>query len=258
MFIDTHCHIYAEEFDKDRSEVVKRALGCGARYLLLPNIDEKSIAPMLAVCDRWKGVCRPMMGLHPTELPDDPWPLLNRMEQKLMADEHPYVAIGEVGVDLYWDATRREEQKSVFRHQAEWSIKYGLPLVIHSRSAHAELIEVLAPLKNSLPGGIFHCFGGNAEEAEELLTFDNFMLGIGGIVTFKNSTLREVLKSVIPLERIVLETDAPYLAPDPYRGKRNEPSFIPYIIETLSSVYRTTEQEVARVTTRTASQLFCL
>ena len=163
-----------------------------------------------------------------------------------------------IGIDLYWDTSRREEQMEVFRRQAAWSIRFRLPLVIHSRSAHAELLEVLTPLKGQLPGGIFHCFGGSAREAEELLAFDGFLLGIGGIVTFKKSTLPAVLETTVPLERIVLETDAPYLAPTPHRGKRNEPAYIPLIVERLAEIYQTTTEHIEAVTSQNARQLFAL
>lgn len=256
LFIDTHSHIYGEEFDEDRDAVVQRAVDAGAEHILLPNIDANSVGPMLALCDDYPTLCRPMMGLHPTELPDDPKPLLDQMEQMLTTGR--FIAVGEVGVDLYWDASRRDEQMDVFRRQAEWSIRFGLPLVIHSRSAHQELMEVLTPLKAQLPGGIFHCFGGTADEARELLTFPGFVLGIGGVVTFKKSTLPAVLKECVPLERIVLETDAPYLAPTPHRGKRNESAYIPLVIAKLAEVYDTTPEHVAEVTTATARRLFRL
>lgn len=256
LFIDTHSHIYGEEFDEDRDAVVQRAVDAGAEHILLPNIDANSVGPMLALCDDYPTLCRPMMGLHPTELPDDPKPLLDQMEQMLTTGR--FIAVGEVGVDLYWDASRRDEQMDVFRRQAEWSIRFDLPLVIHSRSAHKELMEVLTPLKAQLPGGIFHCFGGTADEARELLTFPGFVLGIGGVVTFKKSTLPAVLKECVPLERIVLETDAPYLAPTPHRGKRNESAYIPLVIAKLAEVYDTTPEHVAEVTTATARRLFRL
>lgn len=255
-FIDTHSHIYGEEFDEDRNDVVQRAVEAGAECILLPNIDANSVGPMLALCDDYPHLCRPMMGLHPTELPDDPTPLLDQMEQMLATGR--FIAVGEVGVDLYWDASRRDEQMDVLRRQAEWSIRFGLPLVIHSRSAHAELMEVLSPLKEQLPGGIFHCFGGTAEEARELLTYPGFVLGIGGVVTFKKSTLPIILKENVPLDRIVLETDAPYLAPTPHRGKRNETSYIPLVIAKLAEIYETTPEHVAAVTTATARRIFSL
>ncbi|MCF0236145.1 MAG: TatD family hydrolase, partial [Bacteroidaceae bacterium] len=179
-------------------------------------------------------------------------------ELMLSVPGHPYVAVGECGVDLYWDASRRDEQLAAFARQAEWSIRFGLPLVVHTRNAHAEVVEVLTPLKGQLVGGIFHCFGGTADEARELLDFDNFMLGIGGVVTFKKSTLPEVLATCVPLERIVLETDAPYLAPTPYRGKRNEPAHLPLVVHRLAEIYQTTPQHIEAVTTETARRLFGL
>lgn len=276
MFIDTHSHIYGEEFDEDRSEVIQRAIDAGAERILLPNIDANSIGPMLALCDDYPQLCHPMMGLHPTELPDNPTPLLDKMEQMLevcqartdsagsasvpetVRQPQHFIGIGEVGVDLYWDASRRKEQMDVFRRQSEWSIRFSLPLVIHSRSAHRELMEVLTPLKSNLVGGIFHCFGSTADEACELLSFSGFMLGIGGVVTFKKSPLPAVLKETVPLDRIVLETDAPYLAPTPHRGRRNEPAFVPFIIEKLAEIYDTTPSHVATTTTTTAKRLFSL
>lgn len=257
-FIDTHAHLYAEEFDDDREAVVRRAFAAGAQHLLLPNIDANSLGPMIALADAHPGRCHPMVGLHPTELPPDPTLLLDRMEQMLGRAGHPFVAVGEVGVDLYWDASRRVEQMAVFRRQAEWSVRFGLPLVVHVRAAHAEILEVLSPLRDRLPGGVFHCFGGTEQEAEDLLAFPRFVLGIGGVVTFKKSTLPTVLAAAVPLGRIVLETDAPYLAPTPHRGKRNEPAYIPHILRRLAEVYATTPGHVAEVTTQTARRVFGL
>lgn len=236
-FIDTHTHIYGEEFDADRAEVVSRAVKAGAERLLLPNIDAASITPMLQMCQDYPDLCRPMIGLHPTELPADPWPVLERMEQMLAAPHHPFIAVGEVGVDLYWDHSRREEQLSVFKHQANWAAHYNLPLMVHSRSAHRELVDTLLSLKHQLRG-VFHCFGGTTDEANELLSlFPNFVLGIGGVVTFKKSKLPAVLRAAVPVSRIVVETDAPYLTPTPYRGQRNEPAYIPLVIAKLAEVY---------------------
>lgn len=257
-FIDTHTHLYSEEFDEDRNEMVARAIEAGAEYLLLPNIDANSVGPMLAMCDEWPEVCRPMMGLHPTELPENPTLLLDQMERMLSVPGNPFIAVGEVGVDLYWDASRRDEQMEVFRRQVEWSIRFDKPLVVHSRSAHDELLEVLTPFKSELKGGVFHCFGGSAKEAEDLLGFDNFFLGIGGVVTFKKSTLPAVLETTVPLDRIVIETDAPYLSPHPYRSKRNEPARLPLVLHRLAEIYGTTAENVAEVTTRNAKQLFRL
>ena len=255
--IDTHTHIYGEEFDEDRSAVVTRALEAGVNMLLLPNIAADSWQPMLDLCTAHPGVCFPMLGLHPTDLPDHPAELLDRMEQALAAPDHPYVAIGEVGIDLYWDDSRAAEQVEALKRQAEWAIRFDLPLVIHSRSAHRLLVDTLLPYADRLLGGIFHCFGGTAEEAEELLArFPRFVLGIGGVVTFKKSTLPEVLLQKVPLSRIVLETDAPYLAPTPHRGKRNEPAYLPLVAQKLAEIYGVTAAEVAEVTTATALSVF--
>lgn len=258
MFIDTHTHIYAEEFDADRAEVVARARAAGAEALLLPCIDEASIAPMLQLCADHPRFCFPMMGLQPEELPADPWPLLRKMKDLLTAPNAPYVAVGEVGIDLYWDATRRAGQMEVFKEEAEWACALNLPLVIHCRAAHEEMLSVLRPLRERLHGGIFHCFGGTVEEARALLDFPDFFLGIGGVVTFKKSTLPAVLHAAVPLSRIVVETDAPYLTPAPHRGKRNEPAYIPFILEKLADIYETTTAEVARTTTENARRLFRL
>ena len=258
MFNDTHTHIYTEEFNADRQAVILRARQAGAKHLLLPNIGESSIEPMLQLCREFPGFCHPMIGLHPTELPDNPTPLLNHMENLLNAPEHPYIAIGEVGIDLYWDKSRREDQIAVLQRQAEWAIRFNLPLIIHSRSAHRDIINTLLPLRNELKsGGIFHCFSGTTEEATELLAyFPRFALGIGGVVTFKKSGLCQTLSDTVPLNRIVLETDAPYLAPTPHRGQRNEPSYIPIIIEKLAHIYATTPEEVANTTTSTVHSIF--
>ena len=259
-FIDTHCHIYGEEFDADRTEVVQRAAEAGASALMLPNIDARSIGAMMTLCRQFPVLCHPMMGLHPTELPAEPTPVLEMMEQYIADDrqrQHPLLkAIGEVGVDLYWDASRREEQMEVFHRQALWSCRYGLPLVVHSRSAHAELMEVFSPLRNRLCGGVFHCFGGTEEEARELLGFENFVLGIGGVVTFKNARkLKEVVER-IPIERIVLETDCPYMAPVPKRGTRNDPRNLPYVVEEIAALRQMDPAEVIRITTENAKRVY--
>lgn len=256
QFIDTHTHIYSEEFDNDRAEVVERAIKAGAQMLLLPNIDEASIDTMMQLCRRYPTLCRPMMGLHPTELPADPPPLLCRMEQMLSQPNHPFVAVGEVGVDLYWDQTRRDEQIEVFRQQTQWAVRYGLPLMVHTRSAHRELVDTLLPLKDELTG-VFHCFGGTAEEAEELLnTFPGFVLGIGGVLTFKKSKLPAVLHATVPLHRIVVETDAPYLTPHPYRGQRNEPCHIPLVIAKLAEIYDLPIEQVEHTLLDTTHRIF--
>lgn len=269
MFIDTHSHIYTSEFDADRSDVIARAVAAGAEAILLPAIDAASLPDLLAVCDNYPALCRPMAGLHPTELPPTPTEVeaaLDDFEALLANDaegERRFVAVGEVGIDLYWDTSRKEEQVRAFARQAEWAARFDLPLMVHARSAQREIVETLHPIAQACLSrharaltGVFHCFGGEAEDATELLeTFPGFVLGIGGVVTYKKSTLPDALKAV-PLQRIVLETDAPYLAPVPHRGRRNEPAFIPHIINRLADIYNCPPEEIAAVTTATARKLF--
>lgn len=257
-FIDTHTHIYTDDFDADRAEVVGRALEAGAQKLFLPNIDAASVEPMLRLCRQYPGLCYPMIGLHPTELPPNPQPVLDEMEQMLESRAAEFIAVGEVGIDLYWDASRREEQIAAFVRQAEWALRFGLPLMVHSRAAHRDLVEALRPYASRLTG-VFHCFGGTAEEAAELLeTFPGFALGIGGVVTFKKSTLAAALRAAVPLSRIVAETDAPYLAPTPHRGKRNEPAYLPLVVQKLSEIYELAPDVVAEQLLQTTKKLFPL
>lgn len=259
-YIDTHTHLYTEEYDADRHEVVERARQAGAVALLLPNIDGQSIAPMHQMCEQYPDLCRPMMGLHPTELPEGgAAPLLDEMEQLLQDNPGRYVAVGEVGLDFYWDRSRADEQLSAFERQIGWAERYDLPLMIHSRFAHRELVNALLPHAERIRSGVFHCFSGSAEEATELLKrFPQFMLGIGGVLTFKKCKLPDTLRECVPLSRIVLETDAPYLAPTPHRGTRNESAYIPLVIECLASIYGCTPEEVAQTTTHNAQTTFSL
>ena len=253
-FIDTHTHLFVEEYDTDREQAVQRAIEAGVTKLCLPCITSASIAPIKELCANHPGTCFAMAGLHPTEIGDDYKRELEIIKKEL--DENPdIIAVGEVGIDLYWDTTRRQEQIEVFETQVAWAREKNLPLSIHTRNAFEELFDSLDRCKAKELRGIFHCFSGEAEEARKLLPYEGFMFGIGGVVTYKKSTLPETL-SVIPLERIVLETDAPYLAPVPRRGKRNESSFLPYIAERLAEIYGTTTEEVARITTLNAEKLF--
>lgn len=258
--IDTHTHIYTEEFAADREETLQRALAAGVTHMLLPAIDLITLPDLMALCQQHPDCCHPMMGLHPTEIPENGAnEALDQMESLLMTPDSPFVAVGEIGLDLYWDDTRLEEQLQVFRRQLEWAACTGLPVSIHARSAHRPLIDAMLPFESRLTGGVFHCFGGSAEEAQELLTaFPRFALGIGGVVTFKKSSLPQTLAATVPLERIVLETDAPYLSPAPHRGKRNEPSFLPHIVEKLADTYSTTTDHIVRTTTATACHIFHL
>lgn len=253
--IDTHSHIYGPEFEEDRELVVQRAQQAGVERILLPNINEASIEPMLALCQSYPGYCYPMMGLHPEDVAEDYLQVLDRMEERLRDPSHPYIAVGEVGLDFYWDASYKQQQIDAFTHQIEWAVQYGLPLMIHSRSAHSELVQALRPYASEGLSGVFHCFGGTLEEAEELLAFDNFVLGIGGVLTFKKSPLPDILWH-IPLQRVVLETDSPYLAPVPYRGKRNESAYVVEVMRKLADIYNVTPEEVENVTNANVKRLF--
>ena len=253
-FIDTHTHLFTTEFDADRAVVVQRALDAGVSALGLPAINEESLQPLMAMCDAFPQACFPMIGLHPTELGDDYNNVLDRLYGVLKSTDR-FVAIGEVGLDFYWDDTKKVEQAEAFRRQIEWALETGLPLAIHSRSAFEELYSIMNEYRGRGLSGVFHCFSGSEEEAQKLLSFDGFYLGIGGVVTYKKSTLPNVLKCV-PLERVVLETDSPYLAPVPMRGKRNESAFVPHIANFLSAVYNCPVEQIAAVTTNNARALF--
>lgn len=254
--IDTHSHIYEPEFDADREDAIQRARQAGVEIILLPNINAGSIAPMLDLCQRHPGYCFPMLGLHPEDvLPETYKQILADMAQMLEASDHPFIAIGEVGLDFYWDKSHAIEQEDAFRRQIEWSIEHRLPLMIHSRSAHRQLVAAITEYKDEAISGVFHCFGGTTEEALELLQFPDFMLGIGGIVTYKKSTLPEVLTNV-PIERIVLETDAPYLAPVPHRGKRNESAFIKETLNKIAQIYNVSNKTAEYITNNNAKRIF--
>ena len=212
---------------------------------------------MLALCHRYPGYLYPMIGLHPEDVKEDWEQLLSEMETMLQQPGNPFVAVGEVGLDFYWDKTFSEEQKKALDVQIRWAVRYGLPLMIHCRDAHDELLEALAPYKGTGLKGVFHCFGGSIEEARELLDkFPHFALGIGGVLTYKKSTLPAVLRSQVPLDRIVVETDAPYLTPHPHRGKRNEPSYIPHIMEKLAEVYEQPIDEAYQTLLETSQRIF--
>ena len=260
--IDTHSHLYGEEFEADLDEVIAHAKTAGVCKIFLPNINAASVGPMLNVCHRFPDVCYPMLGLHPEDIQDDWQQVLSEMEMQLRQPGHPFIGVGEVGLDYYWNRNRYDEQQEVFRIQAGWAMKYDLPLMIHIRAAHRELVDTLkSVLANSNiasghPRGVFHCFGGGVAEATELLGFDHFMLGIGGIVTFKKSPLPEVLRRSVPLERIVLETDSPYLTPVPPRGQRNESAFVIHVAEKLAEIYGVSTDEVCKITSQNALRIF--
>lgn len=251
LMIDTHSHIYGAEFDDDRDEVISRALASGVERILLPNINEESISSMLNVVKAYPEVCYPMMGLHPEDVREDWSEVLDRMEPQLDG----MIAVGECGLDFYWDSTYKKEQIDAFERQICWARDRNLPLVIHMRKAEPELLDAMDRHKADGLRGIFHCFGGSKETAQRMLRHEGFALGIGGVVTFKNSRLAETLNSV-PLDRIVLETDAPYLAPVPFRGKRNEPAYVAEIALSLSNIYNVSVEEVNRTTNATVKRIF--
>ena len=252
---DTHSHLYEPEFADDVHECIARAQQVGVRCIFLPNINAETVEPMLDLCRQYPKYLYPMLGLHPTDVRADYGSVLDQMEQRLQDPQHPYIAIGEVGLDYYWDKTYYSEQQTAFRRQVAWAEKFNLPLMIHSRAAFSELHAVLKDFKGHNLTGVFHCFSSSLQEAQKLLAFEGFMLGIGGVLTYKNAHLPEVL-SHIPLSRIVLETDSPYLAPVPYRGKRNESAYVAEVRKTLSYIYKVSEDEVDCQTEANVNRIF--
>jgi TatD DNase family protein len=236
---------------------VARAKEAGAEKLFIPGINLSSVKSVAELCEKYSGFCYPMIGLHPEDVKEDWESVLREMETHMQ--DAPWIAIGEVGLDFYWSREFEKEQIEVFDKQVQWAIKYDLPLMVHCRTAQNELLAVLRKYAdNPKLRGVFHCFTGNEQEARRYLEYENWMLGIGGVLTFKKSKLPETLRNAVPLSRIVLETDAPYMAPVPHRGKRNESSFIPYIINTLAEVYSTSPDNIAETTTRNVKNLFNL
>ena len=253
--IDTHSHIFSEEFKEDLSEVIARAKEIGVEKIFMPNIDDTSVEDMLNVCQAYPDYCFPMIGFHPTSVegPDAIYKV--REMKKHLVEGHPYIAVGEVGLDLYWDKTWLKEQRLILDEQIQWALEWNLPLVIHCREAFPELFQVLEPYKHTELTGVFHSFTGTVDEARELMDYSRFMIGINGVVTFKKSTLPEVLQEV-PLTKLVLETDSPYLAPVPFRGKRNETSYVKRVAVKLAELYGREIGEVERQTTENALKVF--
>lgn len=253
--IDTHSHIYSEEFDNDIEEVILRAKQVGVETILLPNVDVDSIVRLHSIADRYTDYCIPMMGLHPTSIGQDWLFQLEIIKQQF--SKRSYIAIGEIGLDLYWDRTYEKEQRQAFEEQLRWSIEYDLPVAIHSRDAILECVECIKNVGPEKLRGVFHSFGGSENELTEILGLENFLLGINGVVTFKNSTLSAVLKQT-DLSKIIVETDSPYLAPIPYRGRRNESSYTIKITEKLAEIFGLSLNEVGEITTENAIKLFGL
>jgi len=257
--IDTHCHLDGEEFAEDLEQVIARAKEAGVEAIGVPGIDLKSCDTVMALCERYPGYCFPMLGLHPEEVKADWQEVLERIKISLTSHPSPLtsiIAIGEIGLDFYWSREFEDAQLQAFEEQVRWSVELQLPLMIHCRKAQNEMVTILKRYKDDLPGGVFHCFTGNAIEAQELLQFDRFVLGIGGVLTFKKSKLPETLAEVVPLDRIVLETDAPYMAPVPMRGQRNEPAFVTHVMRKLAEVYGVSDETVDEVTTANVARIF--
>lgn len=252
QLVDTHTHLYLPEFDLDRDESVKRAVDNNVVKLLMPNIDVHSVKPMISAENRYPGICYSMIGLHPTSVKEDYLQQLAQLEQNI--SDHKFVAVGEIGIDLYWDKTYLKEQIIAFRKQVSLALDLNLPVVIHSRESFMEIFSVLDEFKDKRLKGVFHAFSGDIETAQNAISL-GFRLGIGGIVTFKNSGLDKAVSSA-GLENIVLETDSPYLAPTPYRGKRNESSYINIISNKLAEVFNIEVEKVASVTFANSLELF--
>ncbi len=254
MYTDSHTHLYLDAFSDDRDAMVKRALDAGVTKMLLPNIDSSTSEAMFNMAGDYPGICLPMMGLHPTSVKENYQDELAAIEKQL--DRPGIVAIGETGIDLYWDKTYIREQEIVFLTQIGWAKKLGLPLVIHARDSFPEIFRMLDKSGTDGLRGVFHSFTGGAKELEKALSY-NFMIGINGILTFKNSDLRDVVGK-IPYNRLLLETDSPFLAPTPFRGRRNESSYLLHIAAKMAEIHNLTIEEIGAITTRNALELFQL
>ena len=252
IITDTHTHLYSEQFDDDRVEVIERALAAGVTRFFIPAIDSSYTKSMYALESRYPNNMFLMTGVHPTHVKDDYLEELAHIKEQLNSRE--FVAIGEIGIDLYWDRSTLKLQQEMFRLQIQLAKQYKLPIVIHCRDAFEEVFQILEEEKGPELFGIFHCFTGTLEQAQKAISF-NMKLGIGGVVTFKNGKIDQFLKE-ISLDHIVLETDAPYLAPVPYRGKRNESSYILNVLEKLSDIYSMSSNEIASITTKNSKSIF--
>ena len=253
-FIDTHTHLFSKEFDDDISDVIENAIDSGVSKMLLPNIDSSTTQQMLKLSQQFPQNCFPMIGIHPCSVKKD------SIEKEIQHVEHMleknnFVAIGEIGIDLYWEKSTLDIQKLAFETQIKLAKKYQLPVVIHVRNSFDEAIEIVEKLNDEKLTGVFHCFSGDIDQAQRIIDLNNFYLGIGGVVTFKNGGVDKIIDQ-INLDNIVLETDSPYLAPKPFRGKRNESKYILNIAQKLSEIYKIDIEEIANVTTYNANKLF--
>lgn len=254
--VDTHSHLYSSQFDKDRTAVIKNAINSGVKKILLPNISSSYTQKMLKLCKEFPSTCFPMMGLHPCDVKKE------SMEKELQhvkkeLEKGVYIGVGEIGIDLHWDKSTLEIQKEAFIYQIKLAKKYKLPIIIHVRDSFNETIKIVEDMNDSSLKGVFHCFTGSEKDAQRIISLKDFYLGIGGVLTFKNSNLKDVIKS-IDTQHILLETDAPYLTPAPNRGKRNESKYIVDIAKELAQVYNLDVDEIAQITTYNANSLFNL
>jgi len=252
MLIDTHSHIYSEDFVNDIDEVIQRGYDNDIKKIILPNIDSGSVKRLFDLSEAYPHLCFPLLGLHPTSVSEDYKEELQAVEYWM--DKRKIYGIGEIGIDLYWDRTYLKQQEDVFRYQVKLAKSKQLPIVIHVRNSFNEVFKIVEEEQDGTLKGIFHCFSGTEEEAQKI-TGIGFMLGVGGVITFKNSNLTEVLKSV-SVQNIVLETDAPYLAPVPKRGRRNETAYLVYVAQKVAETYGITVEQVAEITTSNARSLF--
>lgn len=251
--IDTHAHLFAEDFHDDLNEVVSRARQAGVEKVLLPNIDETTIGELRKAVAHHPGYLLPMMGLHPTSVTREWKRQLHTIRQEM--NSNSYVAVGEIGIDLYWDQSLKDEQINVFEEQLKWSIEKDLPVAIHFRNATREVVKSIRRVGEEHLRGVFHSFGGSKEELDAILQLKNFRVGINGVVTFKNSGLSETLRHC-PQEKVILETDSPWLTPVPFRGKRNEPAYLTFVLKQIAAIWQETEAYVAERTNRNAIELF--
>ena len=255
-FIDTHTHLFASEFDNDIDIVIKNALDNGISKMLLPNIDSTTTTKMLQLCEKYPNNCYPMVGLHPCSIKKDNLEKeISHVEQ--MLSQNKFIAVGEIGLDLYWDKSTLDLQKIAFESQIELAKKYQLPIAIHVRDSFDEAIEIVERLNDYNLSGVFHCFTGNLEEAQRIINLNNFYLGIGGVVTFKNGGINKIINQV-SLDRIILETDSPYLSPTPFRGTRNESKYLLNIAHKMAELYNIDIEDIAKKTTKNAINLFHL
>jgi len=252
MLIDTHAHIYSEEFLHDEDEVLKRAYDNDVKKIILPNIDSGTVKRLLDLNDAYPHLCYPLMGLHPSSVSGDYSEELEAVEYWL--EKRKFYGIGEIGIDLYWDRTFLKEQQDAFRHQIKMAKSYDLPIVIHTRESFEEVYSIVREEQDGTLNGVFHCFSGDETEAQKIIDL-GFLLGIGGVVTFKNNPLADVIRK-IPLQHLVLETDAPYLTPSPKRGKRNESAYLIYVAQEVAKIYSISVSKVAEITSDNARRIF--